>query len=734
MATYDEPVVEDVKTEDVDSDGLLLYDDTLLEEAVFSPSFDHQAIFNPLALEQALFSDETETTAEWLVDAINANDSTDSLVTGLLEFYRLDETVGSVISGVKGHAYSCDLSYYTRTGDAVYQKALRCTSANNTSSSGGRIIFPGMNLSANDLSFSLAAWVKKDNWATPWTGAWQYVLMNSRASSGSATTSHPGIHLFFSGSSAVHLYVYVIANNTIYSVAAQNVHQWVNNTWHHVVVTCDLETNTLNIYINGDLIDTGYVASTLDYTYTTSPYTSFAIGTRRFGRQYNQIAGMNYNGIGAWNIALDQAKIDRLYAYHPDRYTVSDTVIVHASWGVPADAIDQVLLYAGFFMDGDVIEELLAHDALEFFRSTFVSSAESVKVLDQYYITIPLSLIDALEIEGLITPTDGVILREAVVAADNFSATFVADNKILQNVSVQARSIAALSLVISEDLTIDGVLSGDTAILLRVAERLITTGVVATRLEAVAEIIQALLLSEAIHSGKDAKALEAFYLQPDVLDRLRAVARTVEAVVLTALPTNTAVISLTGVDTVTADTDLSTSALLHHFVSEGISFQFSFNTPEGQYTGWVMNTSSYAVTEYDNYPFNSFAKINGKYYGANDSGLYLLDGEDDAGIPIQARVKLGATNFGVSMLKRLDSVYLGFRTDGEVVLKVVTEQNIERWYKVSGTTEKLHRRRVHPLAKGHKAVWWEFELENIAGADFEVSEIEFVPIKLSRSV
>lgn len=169
-------------------------------------------------------------------------------------------------------------------------------------------------------------------------------------------------------------------------------------------------------------------------------------------------------------------------------------------------------------------------------------------------------------------------------------------------------------------------------------------------------------------------------------------------------------------------------------VTEQLPFQISFNTGDAAYTGWVMNTKTFAVTEYDSFPFNSFTTHDGVSYGANEQGLYRLEGDDDAGVPIAARAKLGLTNFNKSVLKRLDNVYIGLRADGLMVLKVETEGGVTRFYQLEGKNEMLHRRRIHPLAKGHKAVWWQFEIANVDGADFEVSEIEFVPVMLSRSV
>ena len=65
------------------------------------------------------------------------------------------------------------------------------------------------------------------------------------------------------------------------------------------------------------------------------------------------------------------------------------------------------------------------------------------------------------------------------------------------------------------------------------------------------------------------------------------------------------------------------------------------------------------TTQYKNYEFNSVAKIGGRYYGASSDGLFLLDGEDDAGEPVEASFGLGQLDFGSPQLKTVAHCYLG---------------------------------------------------------------------------
>jgi len=229
-------------------------------------------------------------------------------------------------------------------------------------------------------------------------------------------------------------------------------------------------------------------------------------------------------------------------------------------------------------------------------------------------------------------------------------------------------------------------------------------------------------IAEALAASESAQSKAAFYSQA------------LEQALLSLLPSNTGVITLPLSEVVEASEQTTASAFLSQLVQEGVVFEIPFNAEGRDYTGWVMNTETFAVSEYDSYPFNSFAKVDGKYYGTNEQGIYELSGDSDDGSPIEAFARLGLTDFGAETQKRLDSAYLGFRANGEMVLKIETEDGTERWYKVHGDNERLHRERIHPVGKGMRSVWWQFELANIDGADFEFEYIEFTPLVMARSV
>jgi hypothetical protein len=152
----------------------------------------------------------------------------------------------------------------------------------------------------------------------------------------------------------------------------------------------------------------------------------------------------------------------------------------------------------------------------------------------------------------------------------------------------------------------------------------------------------------------------------------------------------------------------------------------------------VMHTETNAVSEYTNFPFNSFAQFNGVYLGASDaagnSGIFALTGDTDNGTLIQAAARVGITDFATSHLKRVDRCYVGYRTDGNLVMRVLTDEINQRDYLLTGTgAAGLHGNHVR-FGKGLTARYWQFEVRNQGGAYFDMNMIELKPTVLKRRI
>jgi hypothetical protein len=165
-------------------------------------------------------------------------------------------------------------------------------------------------------------------------------------------------------------------------------------------------------------------------------------------------------------------------------------------------------------------------------------------------------------------------------------------------------------------------------------------------------------------------------------------------------------------------------------ISDGLELTAAYISPGGGFTTWAMNTRTGAVTEYSNYQFNSFAAMGSKYLGANENGLYELNGDDDDGEDIIAQIKSGFAQWAGARFTLFKGIYLGVRGEGDFVLRLTTGDGSTYNYGVS--TRNMRSTKVH-LGKGLRARYFAFELIS-TGQDFDLESIEFVPLIADRRV
>lgn len=157
----------------------------------------------------------------------------------------------------------------------------------------------------------------------------------------------------------------------------------------------------------------------------------------------------------------------------------------------------------------------------------------------------------------------------------------------------------------------------------------------------------------------------------------------------------------------------------------------AFGTGDGIET-WAVNASNNGSTRYRNYPFNSFARIGGKYYGASIDGIYELDGPDDAGEPIQAAISMGQRDFGSPVRKTVSLVYLGLASEGKMTLRLEAEGKTYN-YETRGDSKQMQQQRI-TCGKGLRTNYVTPTLFNQEGQNFELDTVEFEVADLSRKI
>ncbi len=149
---------------------------------------------------------------------------------------------------------------------------------------------------------------------------------------------------------------------------------------------------------------------------------------------------------------------------------------------------------------------------------------------------------------------------------------------------------------------------------------------------------------------------------------------------------------------------------------------------------YVLNTENNAISEYDNFPFNSFCTFKGKHLAAGANGITLLEGNKDNSTDINAYLNVGNNDFDLSSIKRITDAYLSMKGDGSYYLTVTSDDGTPHSYLLSATTGDRIKNLKTNVGKGKKGRFFELELSNLAGADFELYDMVLNVELLKRNI
>jgi hypothetical protein len=147
---------------------------------------------------------------------------------------------------------------------------------------------------------------------------------------------------------------------------------------------------------------------------------------------------------------------------------------------------------------------------------------------------------------------------------------------------------------------------------------------------------------------------------------------------------------------------------------------------------FAVHAQTYAQSRDAGLAFNSAARLGTLFIGANEQGLYLLGAYTDDGEPIHALAKFPAPDDEGALLRRVESLVLGYRCDGDLRLSVQVEDEDAHEYIMESTGHlQCHPSRVK-VGKGTKGRYWTLTLENVDGSDFATDKVDIDWNTLSR--
>lgn len=268
---------------------------------------------------------------------------------------------------------------------------------------------------------------------------------------------------------------------------------------------------------------------------------------------------------------------------------------------------------------------------------------------------------------------------------------------------------------------------------------LVLSGAVNSDLEARQLLADALAFGDVLEAAQSGRLEASVGVGAAVREALDARARLVDELLLGAAGASAVTLVAVLKDSISFEDGILEQLEARAVLRDSLHFMMRLQLEDGEYVAWVMDTRSKAQWRYTNYPFNSFMRVGGVDIGATDTGLYVLDGDDDAGEPIHWKLRAGLSTMGSRALKRYPAVYLGYAATGDVLLRVVVanaEDSIREahTYRLRARAAESMREGRVPIGKGLKSVYWDWIMEDVDGGEIELDTVEFLPMQLERRV
>lgn len=327
-------------------------------------------------------------------------------------------------------------------------------------------------------------------------------------------------------------------------------------------------------------------------------------------------------------------------------------------------------------------------------------------------------------------PSWGKAIRENLSLTDlGTLSNFHVSLRVTDGLRFRDRTYITIPATLVEELGAGDLVSALQAI--KIIERLGLTDVLAKQARRAVTVLERVRFRDSLATFFGADVVEGLGLHEALTPKLRALGAILEGLEVEAELTPLVAFRALVRESLNISDEMLLNMIWNGQIEETIDFDIGYFSAGGDYTAWTMNTRNSAVTQYENFEFNSFARIGNKYIGAGAEGIYELLGDDDAGQDIVATLRGGYMQFGGTHLSRLKAAYISVRApNAEVYLKIITADGATYGYRVD--TRSMRNTKVH-MGKGMKARYFAYELVS-TGQDFDLDTLEFVPLVVQRRV
>jgi hypothetical protein len=156
-----------------------------------------------------------------------------------------------------------------------------------------------------------------------------------------------------------------------------------------------------------------------------------------------------------------------------------------------------------------------------------------------------------------------------------------------------------------------------------------------------------------------------------------------------------------------------------------------FQAAQRVFKAIVMNLKNRGVTEYQNFNFNSLAFFNGFFLGANENGIFILSGPDDAGTEIPGTLSLPPISLGNIVPGDL---WLSMRNSKPLKVRIEENEGQDPFtYSINADPQAtIHLERVK-FGRGLGKRRMQLTITNTGGGSMDIDGLMITPNPMKRS-
>ena len=138
------------------------------------------------------------------------------------------------------------------------------------------------------------------------------------------------------------------------------------------------------------------------------------------------------------------------------------------------------------------------------------------------------------------------------------------------------------------------------------------------------------------------------------------------------------------------------------------------------------------ATRYTNFPFTHVVRYQNSYYGANSTGLYLLEGTTDDGTDIPWAVKTAMDDFKTPVKKTVAAAYFGGRFGPASTVQLHAGEDTPNTYSFSTPRDALAQNHRQVFGKGVRERY--YALGAYGTSELEIDTIELETHNMTRRI